>query len=605
MAKQQSSTTPRQKFGMILFACWIVLGFVATWQQPLFVVFLFILMILYFVLGRKFTVCRIAFFVLGIAAFASLQLIPESRQYLTWHKSALGIEIIYYQGISVIFAVAKTTTEWKQLWWYMFYPPLVSSLVLFAGAQLVFKVLHQESAEEKLIKAAVKAGHKEPRKVSFDKLDYRLAGVPLGANLWDKGRPAYLPFGSLNKHVALVGTTGSGKTVTVYNFVISALMHKKAIVFIDGKGDSRNVEKFVACCRRSGRSAQIVTLDGSGRGYNPIGAGTPTELADKLIQMFDWSEEHYRLGSQRFAQILIKFLQIAKIPVNLNNIIKFSELKQLELAILPTKPTKPAKPKKPQSDGPSFDSADQGAAESGPGTDVQQPDELTDLYNRLKSIDPRSISGFRDRLATLAESDLSTTFQAPDALNLSEAIESGEAVLLSLDSLRYPALAKSFGRLVVNDIKSAVSVHMRSGARPVSLIFDEFNVFASHEVVDIINKSRSAGFEALLSFQSLSDIDKLNQGEALRRQIIQNCNSLIVQLQNDAHDAEELAALFGTAQTTALTIQEDSLGGAGAGSRRLVHEYKVHPDWIKYLQTGQAFVKFDGGMVTKIQIVNN
>ena len=183
-------------------------------------------------------------------------------------------------------------------------------------------------------------------------------------------------------------------------------------------------------------------------------------------------------------------------------------------------------------------------------------------------------------------------FTNPHSLNLSEEIENGGCVLFSIDSLRYPLQSKGVGRLVVNDLKSCIPLHAKNGCKPIGVYFDEFNVFASHEVIDVINKSRYAGFEAVLSFQSLSDIDKLDSGEALRRQIIQNCNTLIVQKQNDSKDAEELSALFGTYENIELTVQEEiDTAFAGAGSARMVHEYKVHPDDIKNLETGEAFIK--------------
>ena len=237
---------------------------------------------------------------------------------------------------------------------------------------------------------------------------------------------------------------------------------------------------------------------------------------------------------------------------------------------------------------------------------MPETDAAGELVAAIKSVDPHSISGFRDRLATLAEGDLAGLFtEAKDALILSKAIEQGEAVLFSVDSLRYPQQAKALGRLVIGDIKTCVSAHAKAGSSPVCLVFDEFNVFASHEVIDIINKSRSAGFEAVIAFQSLSDIDKLPQGESLRRQILENCNSLIVQLQNDSHDAEELSSIFGTYQTTALTVQEDILGKSDMGSRRNVREFVVHPDDIKRLTVGQAFVKAGSLGITKVQIARD
>ena len=119
-------------------------------------------------------------------------------------------------------------------------------------------------------------------------------------------------------------------------------------------------------------------------------------------------------------------------------------------------------------------------------------------------------------------------------------------------------------------------------------LYDEFNVFASRNVVDLINKSRSKGFAALIATQSLADLDIVDI--ALKKQIIQNCNTLIIQRQNDAEDAEELAKVIGTEESWMMTHQVSNSGGTGLGSIRFVKEFIIHPDQIKRLEVGQAIV---------------
>lgn len=612
MSNKQSST-PKEMIGGILGIIWLVFSALCAWSTSAFGISLSVIFLLLLIfIGNKKLLYKLTvnhmIFLFGVISFACAYSIPSYfKPIFKTHGGFFSIKTIQYYGFEKIW---NNFVNWNahDMMLYAFVPALLIALMSTAGAQLFFYLCAKETAEAKLTKLARRNRPPEPKRVNYKALvkqGYFPEAVPLGVNLWDKSgkKPVYLPFSALNKHVALVGTTGSGKTVTLYNFIISALAHKKAIVFIDGKGDIENIKKFRKTCEKVGVKPHIITLDGK-TGYNPLSTGTPTELTDKLVGMFDWSEEHYRLGATRFLQLLIKYMQLTGLPVNLGNIVKYSDYKTLlnyELARNPDagKPKQSITPS--FEDVPSFEEPETPAAAQAPIV----ADGAGELLERIKSVDPRSISGMRDRLATLAEGDMAPMFTSPGALNLSDAIERGETVLFSVDSLRYPQQSKALGRLVTNDIKNCVSTHARNGSKSVGLFFDEFNVFASHEVVDIVNKSRSAGFEAVLSFQSLSDIDKLDNGEALRRQIIQNCNSLIVQLQNDSHDAEELSGLFGTYETTAVTVQEDETGMAGLGSRRMVHGFIVHPDDIKRLQVGQAFVKIGGSGITKVQIVPN
>lgn len=484
---------------------------------------------------------------------------------------------------------------------------LWSGSILFTIFKILGKLLLGVDARTALL-----GNRKKAPKAKFNKLsdllnDTKKHCLPLGVDMWEDGKtPICIPHRILNRHTCLVGTTGSGKTVTLYNFIYNALLYQKPIVFVDGKGDLGNIAKFKKFCQRLNRKVTVITIDGQ-TGYNPFATGTPTELTDKIISMFDWSEEHYKLTSSRFIQLLISYMQLEGLEINLANIIKYSDTSVLNnYHITKNNNYKPVTEKEePETDGglPDFGKIPKLAEEE------STPEKTTDrraaeILEKINGIEKKSIQGIQARIATLAEGDMSEMFSAPNAFNLSEAIENGEAVLFSLDSLRYPQQARALGRLVINDIKTCVSSHQRAGASPVSLIFDEFNVFATHEVVDVINKSRSAGFEALLSFQSLSDIDKLDKGQELRRQIIENCNTLIVQKQNDSQGAEELSSLFGTFEDVEATVQAEEDMVTGMQSYRKVRKFAVHPDDIKQLGVGEAFIKVAEYGYTKISVYN-
>ncbi|MGQ9498715.1 MAG: TraM recognition domain-containing protein, partial [Desulfotomaculales bacterium] len=75
------------------------------------------------------------------------------------------------------------------------------------------------------------------------------------------------------------------------------------------------------------------------------------------------------------------------------------------------------------------------------------------------------------------------------------------------------------------------------GGRAIYTIFDEFSVFASQAVVDLIGKARSKGFHTIIATQSLADIEAAC-GRPVVRQIIGNCNTLIIQRQRQHEDAQ-------------------------------------------------------------------
>lgn len=531
----------------------------------------------------------------------------QKINYFIYHKQLFGLD--NYQNALHNIVALYHKVDLLTFCNVLLLPTFVYGFIGFAFIVFCLFLAMPKTASQRLADANRKPSEAKANFKKLEKIGGGWAyGVPLGVNLWHKAEPVIIPFNALNKHTCLVGTTGSGKTVTLFNFIFSAMANEKALIFIDGKGTLENITKFTRACKEIDKKCHVITIDGKD-GYNPFASGTPSELTDKIISMFDWTEEHYKLTSSRFLQLLIQYLQLKKIPVTLSNIILYSDIKKLtELEIQDLRRVQPNRSSEniqPSFDDlPSFDEPT--AAEAVPVAAAAEAanaeaTKASMLFDKIKSIEIKSIQGLQARIASLAEGDMEELFSNPDALNLAEAIEQKEAVLFSIDSLRYAEQSKALGRLVVNDIKTCVSHHAKNGAEPVGLFFDEFNVFASHEVIDIINKSRSAGFEAVLAFQSLSDIDKLNNGEALRRQIIQNCNNLIVQKQNDSKDAEELSKIFGTYETQELTVQEQKNGEAGAGSLRMVNKFRVAPDDIKRLQTGEAFIKIGNG-ITKIKV---
>ena len=402
-------------------------------------------------------------------------------------------------------------------------------------------------------------------------------GVLIGATAGKK--PVFISPSELNKHIALIGTTGSGKTTTLYNFIEYNALKKQACIIIDGKGDKEFLHTTKAIIKGTGQEPILFAIDGDYPGYNPFATGGPTEIADKIMALMDYSEEHYEKNAQTFIQLLMRGLVLNKIPVTFESIVSNFSKTRVQALLSPHSTIGPI-----QSDDlltPSIALA----------PEVQ---ENAHYLTILEQLDKKAIEGLTARLGTLATGDTWEALKTrPRGLiSLSEAIDNRQTVIFSLDSLKYPETARSFGRLVVGDIKAQISEHMnrRRGQR-VGLLFDEFNVFASSSVVDVVNKSRAAGFEALLAFQSLADIDVLDKGEEIRRQVIQSCNTLIIQRQNDPTDAEELARAIGTRDSYQMTYQMATEGATGLGSARPVKEFIVHPDDIKGLKTGESYVK--------------
>ena len=391
-------------------------------------------------------------------------------------------------------------------------------------------------------------------------------------------RPVYIPDDA--KHAFICGTTGSGKTVALSNFIKRALEKGYPLPIIDGKGDTGKGSILDIVNTLNGenkRKIYVINLsdpDNSDK-YNPFKNASPTMAKDMIINMTEWSEEHYKVNAERYIQRLLQLLKRSNIPFSFKRIIEYIPIEKFnELSVNLLK------------------------------------QELITKEEHTRNIDISKTSGniaqgSMARFSTIAESEIGTIF-SDDGIDITQALEERAVILFILNPLIYPELSPAFGRLILIDIKKAIGSLFKSNIEKTFLIMDEINVYASPVLTDIVNKSRSAGVTCILSTQSLSDLDYAC-GEAFKEQVVENCNNYVLLRQNSGVNAEHWANILGTQPTVEVTHQLQQKGldvaSTGFGSLKRVREFLYHPDDIKTLRTGQGiFLSRDINTNNKIKV---
>jgi len=377
-------------------------------------------------------------------------------------------------------------------------------------------------------------------------------------------RPVYIPDDA--KHVFVCGTTGSGKTVALSNFIKRTIEKDYPALIIDGKGDTGQgsiLDIINTMNHNNKKKVYVVNLSDPTNSdhYNPFKGASPTVAKDMIINMTDWSEEHYKLNAERYIQRTLQLLEIGKYELSFKRIIKCLNIDKFMLL------------SKTLLDG-----------------------ELITKAQHLDNIELAGTSGkiaqsSMARFSTIAESEIGGIF-ASDGVDIAQALQEKAIILFILNPLTYPELSPAFGRLVLIDSKKAIGSLYKLNSPRTFFIMDEINVYATTALTDLVNKSRSAGVTCVLATQSLSDLD-FACGEAYKEQIIENCNNYIVMRQNSGVNAEKWANILGTRATMDVTYQLQQKGlntsETGFGSARRVREFLYHPDDIKTLQTGKGF----------------
>ncbi|MEW6771694.1 MAG: type IV secretion system DNA-binding domain-containing protein [Bacillota bacterium] len=399
-------------------------------------------------------------------------------------------------------------------------------------------------------------------------------GVLIGVD--DRGRPVLITVREINHHVFICGTTGGGKSTTILNFIEFAARHGWVVIVVNGKYDPtqpsfRTVMEYWA--KKHGRRLRVFSMVEESARYNPLAQGGFSSLKDKLMALTDWSEPHYRAQVAAFLQILIRVLRETGRQVDLPTVAGLIDLQAVAALAR------------------------------------RIPDEKTrrEILDDLDQLSQKDIRGAFARLAEITASEIGHLFVSdPEGIDLVAAIQNNEMVLFDLDPLAFPDFARLLGRLIVLDLKAAASQYRRSGSpKKVMVVLDEFNVFVSDAVVDLFSKTRSAGFGVVAGTQSAKADIAREGGPELVEQIVENASTFIIHRQNAPGNAAYLADLVGTKETYELTYQVGvqpllGEGRTGLGSARQVRQYLVHPDAVKALRTGEAFLVRKGSIESEV-----
>jgi type IV secretory pathway TraG/TraD family ATPase VirD4 len=228
--------------------------------------------------------------------------------------------------------------------------------------------------------------------------------------------------------------------------------------------------------------------------------------------------------------------------------------------------------------------------------------KLMKRVQQLRNYDMKDITGLQAHLNLLINSEMGHYFRNDEStFNLREAIEKNALVYFALPALQFPSFAKVLGKLVINDLKAVISNKVN---KKVFTVFDEFSVFVSEQVRNLVNMGRGKGIHAVFGTQGLAELKDINP--TLMEQILNCVNTLICHRVNDSISAQAVSDWVGTQNAFAVTAQLDiAQSGASAGSVRSTKEYIVHPDNIKQgLEVGEAYfiTKVGGFKTDKVKV---
>ncbi len=533
-------------------------------------------------------------FALGLSALPFISGMIVNQGFISWLLLPISTNHDFYNAVlplnifDLIFKAGELSlflsalgTQWgqslmkPQLWLSYLPAGLFFGAVLFSFYHYFFKnPLGNLKRQKQMNKNHGKVGDLSAKIINQRPAEI-LKGSLIGADRY--ARPIELSDKNANQHTLVLGTTGSGKTVTVCNIVESAINRGIPLIYIDGKGDYDLACRVARYGQKREKPVSIFAMKGESLSYNPLSTGGFTSKKDRIIELREWSEEHYKKLAEGYLQCVFKVMEHCNIPCNLNSLSENLDLKKLKSLVRQNE------------------------------NEIPSAQKLMDEINNQDQAS-KSIESLVAEIRNFTSSEIGALFEVEEGrpvLTLEDVIQNNGVAYFCLPALEFPSMSKTLGRLIVNDLKATMAQSLaHSNVKDVYVIFDEFSVFAGEQVLNVINMGRSAGIHAVLSTQSLSDIasGRKENADHFINQIVGNCNNFILHRQNSPEDAEKLAAMMGTRNTLEYTAQVSQTGPTHMGTVRRTRGFIAHPDDIKTLQTGEAFFfSKEGNKVTKMK----
>jgi type IV secretory pathway TraG/TraD family ATPase VirD4 len=289
--------------------------------------------------------------------------------------------------------------------------------------------------------------------------------------------------------------------------------------------------------------------------YNPYARGSASEIADKLLAGERFSEPHYQRQAQRYLGHVVRTLREAELQVSLEAVVRHLD---------------PAR----------LDTLARALGE-------QRVRETLEYLDTLTQRQRNDLSGVRDRLAIMAESDfaawLDPANEEAEAFELLAAVEERAVVYFCLESDARPLLAQMLGVAILLDVQSTIAALQ---GRPIPLVvaIDEFAAIASEQVTRLFARARSAGTCLLLCAQEFADM-RLFGHEGTLDQVLGNISTLIAHRQVVEESAQTISKLAGT--TGAWSTSQHS---NGRHTRTRESVARLRADTMRGLEPGQAAV---------------
>jgi len=431
------------------------------------------------------------------------------------------------------------------------------------------------------------------------------------------GNPLFVSDSELNRHMVIVGQSGSGKTVCIENILWQQIRRGGGAIFIDGKLDDDTYMRMKKMMHAAGRMDDFLVLNPDNpeisHTYNPMMAGDTESKVSRIMATYGeikgGASEHFAAMNATGLTVVINALHRLDMGFNFKDLSVIMSSPQAFLELFKLLP--------------------------------EDCPEKVDLATYLEQMTTTTLTGQKEinlkkfkenlggiaaRLTTLAQGAVGEIFNsyAPE-IDIYECITRQKVVYVMLPSMeKSQTTAKYIAQFMISDIQSAIARVQKLPAHekpriPYLLLFDEFGAYATPASSVIWEQARSAGICACAAFQTFSSLQNL--GRDFMNKIMGNSMIKIFYALRDSDSPDLAANIMGYKEVIESTSSHETIEKETASekikkdinvSKRQGSFQKVGPNMFKELALGQSIVsvvndvyKIQGPMVVGYQDIPN
>lgn len=454
--------------------------------------------------------------------------------------------------------------------------------------------------------------------------------------------PVTIPVSELNKHTAICGTTGSGKTTLYALLIYQCILRGDPIIIIDPKGESPSGQKGLldqiwSACVATGREKDFLPFflpsPSISSTYSPTyNFVTGTDIADRIAGVLggdSGDSEVFRNFCRGLISSVVEGLLLLGLPVNTLNLEKYciqriddlikmvlTHWHEIELLPIWRQPgdNEPTKSSPKDSISLLIESYKHYTA-SGGQKGCRAANGLIAIAEQPKDFFKKTHASLEPLLTDInsgARSRLFSPDRPPDII-WKNVVARKQIVYFNLGSMIFGETAYKIAKMITLDLMNFIGQRQNySDDRSLLWLFvDEFSNVATPQFTDLLSKARSAGLGVFLAMQSVADlVVRMGAGgKAHAQQILDNTN-VKIWLRSDNDSAEfftrRLAEVRLPEESTSYSLRpegdkEKFFATTKTISARTADVELLQASWIANLLPGEAYASFLG-KVWKVRI---